>query len=293
MNLVAQKLANNFDMLFTKKTRGMSGYEIPIFRAMKDALIGVSNNSDVEEYHGTSKQVRFSGDNINARSNARCELSDLMIIVCSPKSKDVRLTYLQAKSERTKVNPSFYSQFHANFEQWYLLSQRPLINGVGSFNPPQDLLSNALYPSIGTFAFFYKNMYGNFETFYASANNLKPVNNTKSRQGKVELNDKSSYFSVVNGYKECISSINNYYFAYHLFNLSIGTPISSNIAKMKEVRNWLCMNLRGKIENAKTNDDRTSLAEELISILEPETQDIEYGDFGAKDLLIFKAEQQS
>ena len=289
MNTLAIDFANKFDSEFKKKTQNFNGNEIPLFRAMSDSLLATSSQFGIEEYHGTSNQVRFIGDNVNARINARCELSDLLIIVFSEQTKEVRLTYLQAKSERSKITPSLHSQFNANYEQWYLLSQRPSITGVGSFAPPPDLLSGATLPSIGTYAFFYKNNIGEFETYYASADNLHPLASNRSMKGKIAAIDGKNYFRQINGYKECIASINNYYFAYHLFNLTIGSPISIANPAMANVRNWLCMNLRSKISIEKSNDKSTSIAENLIDILEPEDNSSVNGDLGSKKLFIIKS----
>lgn len=177
----------------------------------------------------------------------------------------------------------------ADYEQWYLLSKRPMIQGVGTFQPPQDLLVNSVYPSIGTFAFFYKSASGNFETFYASADNLSPTTTNKSKKGKVELVDKSHYFSKANSYKECISSINNYYFAYHLYNMTIGSPISSKLVSTQNIRNWACNILTKKISEESKNDNSNELARELIRILEPNEQIKGASGFGSKYLLILKS----
>lgn len=294
MNILAESFAKLYDINFKKITQSYSGNEIPLFRAMSDSLLSVStsNGFDVEEYHGSSNQVRYVGDNTTSRLKARCELSDLMIVVFSEQTKEVRVTYLQAKSERSKVTPNLYAKFNANFEQWHLLSKRPDIVGLGSFNPPIDLLSSAVLPSIGSFAFFYKNQSNEFETFYASADNLYPVSLTKSMKGKLGLVSKS-YLRNLNDHHECIASVNNYYFAYHLFNLTIGSPISSNIPEMREIRNWLCMNLKSKVASASSSERGTILAEKLIDTLEPDNFSSIDGGFGAKDLIILKSAYES
>jgi hypothetical protein len=141
-----------------------------------------------EEYHGGAHQVRFSGSAPYLRSDPRCELSDLLIVVYSPRSRRVRLTYLQAKSERLTISSVCGHRFSANLEQWFLLSTRPSINGVGSFAPPADLLSGALLPSVGTFAFFFKDLAGHFEIYYASASFLAPAGTYGQRYGTLAAN---------------------------------------------------------------------------------------------------------
>ncbi|HHQ4691510.1 TPA: hypothetical protein ACSPZ4_002325 [Aeromonas veronii] len=290
MNTLAIDFANKFKSEFNRKTKHLNGNEIPLFRALSDSLLATSSQFNIEEYHGTSNQVTFTGDSINARADARCELSDLLIIVFSEQTKEVRLTYLQAKSERTKIIPSLNSQFSANYEQWYLLSQRPSIKGTGSFTPPSDLLSSAILPSIGTYAFFYKNNIGDFETYYASADNLLPLTSNRSMKGKIATVDPINYLRTINGHKECIASINNYYFAYHLFNLTIGSPISISNPAMANIRNWLCMNLRSMIQQRKDNDESTTTAEHLIDILKPENKLSTTGGLGSKKTFIIKSD---
>ena len=73
-------------------------------------------------------------------------------------NQSIRISFLQAKSERKIMKNQCISNqpFKANLEQWDLLAHRPIINGVGSFDPPPNLLSSAILPSIGTFGFFYR-----------------------------------------------------------------------------------------------------------------------------------------
>lgn len=92
--------ARKFDNSFRSLTRGGQHNELSLFRAMHSALTGVSNQFHIEEYHGGSHQVTFNTNVSYARSKARCELSDLMIIAYSTTLRTVRLTYLQAKAEK-------------------------------------------------------------------------------------------------------------------------------------------------------------------------------------------------
>ena len=132
--------ASKFDVRFRSLTHGFSHNEIPLFQALHSALVELSGQFQIEEYHGTSHQVKFAGNGSYARTQARCELSDLMIVTYSQISRHVRLTYLLAKSERATLNCVFGRSFSANLEQWFLLSTRPTISGAGAFNPPSDLL---------------------------------------------------------------------------------------------------------------------------------------------------------
>lgn len=278
----------NFDASFRLLTHGFSHNEVPLFRAMQSALVGLCGQFQVEEYHGTSHQVRFTGNGSYARTQARCELSDLMIVTYSPISRHVRLTYLQAKSERATVHSVCGSPFSANLEQWFLLSTRPSIQGAGAFSPPSDLLSNAVLPSVGSFAFFYKDGSGNFQTYYATANHLQPPATYSQRYGKLQAGGPCM---VVNnaGHAECLAACGNESFAKSLYRLEIGTPVHGAISQSRSTRNWLAANLGSQIQIARETDRTSGLAQELLELLEPVEMPTLVGSFGAKNLIIIKS----
>ena len=113
----ATVFASNFDARFRSLTHGFAHNEIPLFQAMHSALVGLSGMFQIEEYHGTSHQVMFTGNGTYARTHARCELSDLLIVTYSSISQHARLTYLQAKSERATLPSVCGRAFSANLEQ--------------------------------------------------------------------------------------------------------------------------------------------------------------------------------
>lgn len=138
----------------------------------------------IEEYHGNRSQVTFNGDGTWAKTNQRCELADLMIVTFRETAPvSIRLTFLQAKSERKHHSNVCGSKclFNAKTHQWYLLSERPEIKGCcKDFRPPENLLSDAISPSVGSFGFFYKNNNNSdYEVYYSSADNLFPINESR------------------------------------------------------------------------------------------------------------------
>lgn len=285
---LADTFASSFDASFRSLTHGLTHNEIPLFRAIRSALTGLSGQFQIEEYHGTSHQVRFSGNGSYARTLARCELSDLMIITYSLTSRHVRLTYLQAKSEKATAHTVCGRTFSANLEQWFLLSTRPSIVGAGAFGPPSDLLSNALLSSVGSFAFFYKNAAGDFQTYYATANHLQPAWTYSQRYGKVQA--VGPCMVVPNGgHPECLAACGNASFAKSLYRLEIGTPVHSAIRQSQSTRNWLAANLRFQIQSAREEDRSSRLAQELIGLLQPEDMQTLSGSFGAKHLIIISS----
>jgi hypothetical protein len=283
--------ANNFDASFRSLTIGCAHNEIQLFRAMRSALVSLNGKFQVEEYHGLSHQVRFSGNGSYARTFARCELSDLMILTYSPNCGHVRLTYLQVKFERATMRYVCRGSFAANLEQWFLLSDRPSIVGVGAFKPPTDLLSNARLPSVGSFAFFYKDGIGNFQTYFATANYMSPPVTYSQRYGKLQA---VGPCDIVNnaGYAECSAACGNISFAKSLYRLEIGTPVHSAIPQSLSTRNWLAANLRFQIQQAREADRQSIVAKELLELLQPEETHTLSHSFGAKHLIIIKSDAE-
>lgn len=287
----AISFAINFDTRFRLSTLGLTHNEIPLFQAMHSALVGLNGLFQIEEYHGNSHQVTFAGNGSYARTQARCELSDLMIITYSPKSLHIRLTYLQAKSERATLHSVCGRQFSANLEQWFLLSERPTILGIGPFNPPENLLSSALLPSVGSFAFFYKDHVGHFQTYYATANHLSPPSVYSQKNGKLVAKD-SCMVVTTKGHAECLAACGNKSFAESLYRLEIGTPIHCAIPQSQSTRNWLAANLRSQIQSARATDKSSELAQELLGLLDSEETQTLSGSFGAKNLIIIRSDSE-
>ena len=90
MNRPDQRFAVAFDQVFTSKTQGSLPLEIPLFKALRGSILDLGSQFDIEEYHGSSKQVRFLGNGTYARNSARCELSDLAIVVFSSITNSIR-----------------------------------------------------------------------------------------------------------------------------------------------------------------------------------------------------------
>lgn len=280
--------ASAYDVQFRTVTKGLSHKEVPLFEKMQKTLVGLSSHFDIEEYHGAAHQVEFVGNGSFARAAARCELSDLMIVTFSSVSSSARLTYLQAKSERATLHSVCGRHFSANLEQWFLLSQRPLINGVGKFNPPSDLLASAVLPSIGAFAFFYKDLSGDFQTYYAAANYLAPSKIYSQRNGKLR-GIGPCHVGISTTHLECFAACGNRSFAESLFRLEIGTPIDSSISQAAGTRNWLAANLRARIRAAQQENSPSGLAQELIRLLAPDGNEVGNGSFGAKHVILIKS----
>ena len=231
-------------------------------------------------------QVTFSVAGSYVRPIPRCELSDLIVVVYSLLSRQVRLTYLQAKSERKRSSGICGHHFAANLEQWNLLATRPRISGVAGFNPSADLLSSAVLSSVGAFVFFYKTSAGDFQIYYASANYLIPACHYSQRYGKVRAQGPCMVLPTL-GHLECKAACRNASFAESLYRLEIGTPIDISVSQAAPTRHWLAAQLRSSASQIAT---RTSIVDGLLDVLGSRNDArLTAGSFGAKSLIIIRA----
>lgn len=279
-----------FAASFANATIGMCQHEVPLFRAMQASLCSVANPPElaVEEYHGTRHQVRFTGTGTYARGAARCELSDLMVLVYDPMFREARLTYIQAKSERgVQANGGGVHgrALLANLEQWHLLATRPSISGVGYFNPPPDLLAGALLQSIGAFAFFVRDAGGECQVYYAAASMLPLAARYTTRTGRLVAQPDTLRCGP---WPECLSSYGNREFGAALYGMLIGTPVWPQAAVSSTLPRWLATQLRGLA--TRRSESRGDLALELATLLDPSGRFDGVGEpqIGAGNLLILR-----
>lgn len=273
----------NLEAAFLHRTSSLPRFgEIVLFRCLMDALGSLSPKYAVEEYHGSSKQVYF--DPLfpwDGRTRARCELADLLIIWFSDNPEDaVRITFLQAKYERKNVQYPYKHTYSANLEQWDLLANRPEIDGVGQFSIPQQMLSDATLPSIGSFGFFYR-ANATVELFYSSADCLCFPASKKHRR-YYKLKAKSNVGVMRNypsGLTECIHTANLHDFGNALYSGLIGSPINDCSA------GWL-------LNVLSNNSYGGVLAVELIERLRKKdtikTSTNNFHDFGTTGIVLVK-----
>lgn len=294
MNAVT--FATTFVKQFHAVTTGLLPNEIPLFKALSDTVKALSTQFDVKEYHGGSHQVTFSASPSLSRSEPRCELADLMIVTYRTRPLvSIRVTYLQAKSERTfpkrRLCHTSY-EFSGNVEQWCLLAEKPSVYGCGGFNPPSDLLSGALLDSIGTFGVFYREDPASpYDMFYSVASNLSPANRG-NRYSK--LSSKSPCYSrqIRDGYEETVIAGCLEYFAHDLACNLIGSPIeqdtnASDSQWRSKMRAWLRGYLREKEEGSSEDDRNGGLLGLLEAVEENPTDWVASQTMGVKSVILF------
>lgn len=281
-------LGRRFAQSFATNTAGLGNGEVVLFRAMQRSLQSMTNPPRVivEEYHGSSHQVTFKGTGTYSRTNARCELSDLLVIVYDRQTKDARLSYVQAKSERAirpKRSGIAGHLLAANLEQWDLLARRPLVKGVGNFAPPKNLLKSAPLASVGSFVFFLHGRRG-VEIQYSAASYLSLPHHYRSRYGKLRVAPDQCRCRPA---QECLSVYGNSKFGAFLFGLMIGTPVLSSGKSASGMGVWLAAQLRGLARDSSGADVGAELANELARLLDPNDGPPAYSpNVGATTLMV-------
>jgi hypothetical protein len=245
------------------------GGELAAFRASIKSLTlssGGTVRAVAQEYHGGGHQVTFTGNGNYSRSNARCELADVAIISFSTTAKTARLTYLQAKYEKTScVRCSTPKRsLKANLEQWDLLGRRPLIAGAtATFQPPADLLSGALCPSVGSFGFFLDcPRCNNVEMIYSVAGRLSLAGQYGTRSGRLLPPPMCAKNQAGSWYALCC----NWGFAAGLASGGIGTPLHSGAAGPWKALPWIASNVKSLASNA--TPELAALAKELLPLID-------------------------
>ena len=270
--------------------------EIMLFRALVKAIISLSDRFKIEEFHGSKHQVAFSGSSSWGRKLARCELSDLFVVVYRTKpSFYARMTFLQAKRSlkdhyfcNDYPHHKSITTFDANLEQWDLLYRRPNIVGINPFDPPPNLLSGALLPSVGSFSIFFKHN-NSVSFFYASADKLNTVGSPSSKYSRLQTisGDYSEEGKVFIEQKlACCPLI----FGQALYEGFIGTPIHSTDIRdrddslyREQIRIWLKSVIS---QHIRIRESESPLGGHFIRFLEPEREVTLEGNFLAPSKVI-------
>lgn len=252
-----------------------------LFRAFRAAILSLSNQFLIEEFHGNKHQVAFVGRGSWCRKLPRCEISDLLILTFRERpSISVRMTFLQIKRAGNLQSlcheyPNFRTPriFSANLEQWDLLSRRPSILGIPPFDPPAHLLRGALLPSVGSYGVFHKVDKKAVGFLYSSAHMLRPVGKPNSKHWRLMTRACNHQIRrILSGYTETVMTCCLAYFGAHLFDGTIGTPIdlvnvtstADRLWRM-ETRTWLANVLSSLI---RTTDARLPGTKGLINLFE-------------------------
>lgn len=265
---------------FQTQSVGARG-ELALFRAFIRTFNMLGTEALAKEYHGNRHQVTFQQARGAGRSTPRCELCDFFIIYYPAGAPSAaRLTFNQAKASSKSFGCNGMANaikpygFRANLEQWDLLSNRPSIYpATRTFQPPSDLLSGAILPSVGTFGVFYPVGFG-FEFAYFVAERLSVLNNGSRRSGTLQWKTPLHQLRQVAGYTEVTGTCCIQKFGEALELGHIGTParqLLNNSTRSSVMRAWLTSVL---VALSREHPD-SELPEDLLRGLELERSDSE------------------
>ncbi len=276
----SEKFGKTLQSEFYKRAAVAPFGEVSLFRALIAAFGDLSPKFPAEEYHGAKHQVYYNNTKLkNLRPRARCELCDLLLISYSIGAvPQIRLSLLQAKLSRDlhpglcKFSPPHshcLTDFYANYEQWNLLSTRPMIDSTSVFAPPANLLRAAIVPSIGSFGVFHANAVGLIDMFYVSADTLRPIKTPTNKYGRLKTTT-VPLLRDFSGFKDkpvccCLAT-----FGQSLFELQLGTPVltsstSGSIARSDPLASFLKSVLTSYLSKP---DNRSTLAREVVTLLD-------------------------
>ncbi len=261
-NSLAQDFGASLGCEFSRAANRGSFRETRLFSALRKAILATAPRFLVEEFHGTRSQVIFPTCPPWTKNVAQCELADLCIVwFCRRPQLSARITFLQAK--RSDVAPclctdgvgSINQRFYGDSTQWFLLHRRPtLVGRFQRFQPPSNLLKDALLPSVATFCVFHRTAPREYGFFYASADVV--LASKPSRPGRVQLTASAPARTVKTGYFDeqkwaCCPLT----FGQALFAGRIGTPIDhqsvaspDDNALRSSIRRWLASVLAGAVQ---------------------------------------------
>jgi hypothetical protein len=205
--------------------------EVAVFRAMHKCFNLAHKSTLIEETH--QNYVHFDSLCLPTTTQIKREISDLWIIAYSPKNKDARMTFLQAKfKSKLMKHPFPYFKFSGEYFQYELLANRPDIINASKFNFPKDILSFSDFESIGTYGVFYLDSKGDIDMAFSIANQLhynRPAtkNRQTSRQFMIPIL-KTLIQKNINGEDELCSSLSLDDFEQCVINLKVGAQFISN-----------------------------------------------------------------
>lgn len=222
--------------------------EVYLFDKLLDSFEKMKvGNFDVNVIKDRLHQVytTFDVDNkfcIGAKNPKKREISDLVLIVYSPKNKVAKITFMQSKHELGLIK-NMYKHFYAEIFQFYLLKYRPIIltSKYMMLDQNKKLLNKALNPSITSYNIFYNDFVNSTYNMAYYSSHLLEMNEPFIEKG-IRKNRKTTFIGSMNkvdrkyplGNLEGTNNLRD--FGNYLFNFNIGEMMNF---EMKEsiVRN--------------------------------------------------------
>lgn len=229
-------------------------------------------NFDVEVIKDRAHQVYTSFDVdgkfcIGAKNPKKREISDLVLIVYSPKHNVSKITFMQSKHEIGLIKNK-YQHFYAEIFQFYLLKYRPIIltSKYMILDQNKNLLNKALIPSITSYNIFY-NDFGNstYDMAYYSSHLLEMnepfiekgirKNRKTTFKGSMNKSDKNYPLDNLEGAPN-LRDFGNYLYDFkigEILNLKMKESIIRNIPDAPKKFKSMTINENGVIDDMGNN----------------------------------------
>ncbi|HET7833822.1 MAG TPA: hypothetical protein VFK88_12750 [Gallionella sp.] len=265
---------------FRAKASFAKADEVALFRNLAQSIATHSCSTFINETHG-GKVCNVSFTSVTGNPET-CEIADLLIVSCGPNGM-LRATFWQAKKQNmskwlasTKGNEHF--DFNGQFNQWDLLSRRPLIAGVGSFHPPTTLLSSFESAAIGSFGVFYQR--GSLIEVSHSVAECISCHNPTVKHPKLSINGYLEKYCYSNG--EIITRSSLEAFLQALFAHQIGAFLNP----AEGAHRWLVTYARSKAAKAFGNNTDLRALDRFLNDRPPMELDINGPSDGVSVLII-------
>ena len=219
---------------FQRFTSGVFYPEEELFCKLQDAFLVLKHyylqyRYAIDIIHGRRNHVGFTytGSTISSirpGTTKTKEMADMMFVVLSKKSSEIRLTYLQNKKGTSST------RFKADLLQLFLLKDRPIITSRPlpscAFHDP-GILQNAILPSVGSYGVFYEDG-TDIEMSYFPAGNISPLRKAGKSVVRTVQTSKSNFgkIKIVSGFDESQGEETVEDFGDSLTAMKIGTPFS-------------------------------------------------------------------
>jgi len=242
--------------------------EVDLFRHTSKYLSKKYKTTFIEESHQC--YIEFSPTNPKCKIKKK-EISDLWIIVYSPKEKKGKMTFLQAKYKKNKKAIPKPFRFSADYFQYDLLKHRPIIRNISKLNLPSNILSSAKYNSIGSYGVYYYDKNKLLDFSFSVASDLIFKTKAKCNTGTRTLFFEDDEYYIVRNINNHIdfdlrNTLNADTFECALINLMIGSPFEND--------NKLLAFLKKKFQNINGADDFNT----FLSLFETNSQDTDIKD---------------
>jgi hypothetical protein len=265
---------------FREATTFAKSDEVSLFRAMAEAVVKHSNSTFIDETHG-GNVCNVSFTSVTGKTET-CEIADLLILSLGSDTNSMRATFWQAKKQSVSkwlnvTSSGSQLDFKGQFNQWDLLSRRPDVTGVGTFIPPNDLLSSFTSPSIGSFGVFYEK--GTVIEVAHSIAEFIACPSPAAKHPTLSINGYLDKYYFAN--TEVISRRDLSSFLTALFSFQVGALLYPSIASHQ----WLLKRVRSRVA-AKASSETLRKLDSFIANDDPRSNETPLPSDGLSVLLI-------